>query len=313
MEKFSVKKPFTILVAVIMVLLLGFVSITNLQTNLLPDISTPYLMVVTVYPGASPERVESEVSDVMENALGTVSGVENITATSAENYSLLLMKFAEGTDMNSAMVKTSNKVDQTASSLPSTCLTPSIIEYSLNMNAFMTVAVSREGADQYELSEFIQKTLVPELQRRGGVSSVSSSGLVDKMVQVQLNQDKINDINAKLLELIQGGEEKESDIIARMNSAKLVIFDDLGAERNTDYALEKIYNIIDSRYRRKLPMLLTTNLTIDEMKDEEDRRYSRIYDRIFETCYTMQFTGPSWRKKEASRRFTEMEKLFDVD
>ena len=105
MEKFSVKKPFTILVAVIMVLLLGFVSITNLQTNLLPDISTPYLMVVTVYPGASPERVESEVSDVMENALGTVSGVESITATSAENYSLLLMKFAEGTDMNSAMVK----------------------------------------------------------------------------------------------------------------------------------------------------------------------------------------------------------------
>ena len=97
MEKFSVKKPFTILVAVIMVLLLGFVSITNLQTNLLPDISTPYLMVVTVYPGASPERVESEVSDVMENALGTVSGVESITATSAENYSLLLMKFAEGT------------------------------------------------------------------------------------------------------------------------------------------------------------------------------------------------------------------------
>lgn len=74
-----------------------------------------------------------------------------------------------------------------------------------------------------------------------------------------------------------------------------------------------IYNIIDSRYRRKLPMLLTTNLTIDEMKDEEDRRYSRIYDRIFETCYSMQFTGPSWRKKEASRRFTEMEKLFDID
>ena len=167
MEKFSVKKPFTILVAVIMVLLLGFVSITNLQTNLLPDISTPYLMVVTVYPGASPERVESEVSDVMENALGTVSGVESITATSAENYSLLLMKFAEGTDMNSAMVKTSNKVDQTASSLPSTCLTPSIIEYSLNMNAFMTVAVSREGSDIYQMSELVKDTLVPYVKDMG--------------------------------------------------------------------------------------------------------------------------------------------------
>ena len=201
MEKFSVKKPFTVLVAVVMVLILGFVAVTKMDTNLLPNVSTPYLMVVTVYPGASPERVESEVSDVLENAL-TVPGVSDITATSAENYSLLLMKFVDDTDMNSAMVKVSNKLDQAKSDLPSTCLTPSVIEYSLNMNAFMTVAVSREGADQYELSEFIQKTLVPELQRRGGVSSVSSSGLVDKMVQVQLNQDKINDINAKLLELI---------------------------------------------------------------------------------------------------------------
>ena len=202
MEKFSVKKPFTVLVAVIMVLMLGFVSISNMQTNLLPDVSTPYLMVVTVYPGASPERVESEVSDVMQNALGTVAGVETITATSAENYSLLLMQFSDGTDMNSAMVKVSNKVDQTTSSLPSSCLTPSIIEYSLNMNAFMTVAVSREGSDVYDLSDFVSDTLVPYVERKGGVSSVSTNGLIEKMVQVQLSQEKINAINEKLLEVI---------------------------------------------------------------------------------------------------------------
>ena len=202
MEKFSVKKPFTVLVAVIMVLMLGFVSISNMQTNLLPDVSTPYLMVVTVYPGASPERVESEVSDVMQNALGTVAGVEKVTATSAENYSLLLMQFSDGTDMNSAMVKVSNKVDQTTSSLPSSCLTPSIIEYSLNMNAFMTVAVSREGSDVYDLSDFVSDTLVPYVERKGGVSSVSTNGLIEKMVQVQLSQEKINVINEKLLEVI---------------------------------------------------------------------------------------------------------------
>ena len=202
MEKFSVKKPFTVLVAVIMVLMLGFVSISNMQTNLLPDVSTPYLMVVTVYPGASPERVESEVSDVMQNALGTVAGVEKVTATSAENYSLLLMQFSDDTDMNSAMVKVSNKVDQTTSSLPSSCLTPSIIEYSLNMNAFMTVAVSREGSDVYDLSEFVSDTLVPYVERKGGVSSVSTNGLIEKMVQVQLSQEKINAINEKLLEVI---------------------------------------------------------------------------------------------------------------
>ena len=202
MEKFSVKKPFTVLVAVIMVLMLGFVSISNMQTNLLPDVNTPYLMVVTVYPGASPERVESEVSDVMQNALGTVAGVESVTATSAENYSLLLMQFSDDTDMNSAMVKVSNKVDQTTASLPSSCLTPSIIEYSLNMNAFMTAAVSREGSDVYDLSEFVSDTLVPYVERKGGVSSVSTNGLIEKMVQVQLSQEKIDTINAKLLEVI---------------------------------------------------------------------------------------------------------------
>ena len=202
MEKFSVKKPFTVLVAVIMVLMLGFVSISNMQTNLLPDVNTPYLMVVTVYPGASPERVESEVSDVMQNALGTVAGVEKVTATSAENYSLLLMQFSDDTDMNSAMVKVSNKVDQTTASLPNSCLTPSIIEYSLNMNAFMTAAVSREGSDVYDLSEFVSDTLVPYVERKGGVSSVSTNGLIEKMVQVQLSQEKIDAINEKLLEVI---------------------------------------------------------------------------------------------------------------
>ena len=202
MEKFSVKKPFTVLVAVIMVLMLGFVSISNMQTNLLPDVNTPFLMVVTVYPGASPERVESEVSDVMQNALGTVAGVEKVTATSAENYSLLLMQFSDDTDMNSAMVKVSNKVDQTTASLPSSCLTPSIIEYSLNMNAFMTAAVSREGSDVYDLSEFVSDTLVPYVERKGGVSSVSANGLIEKMVQVQLSQEKIDTINEKLLEVI---------------------------------------------------------------------------------------------------------------
>ena len=220
MEKFSVKKPFTVLVAVIMVLMLGFVALTKMQTNLLPDVSTPYLMVVTVYPGASPERVESEVSDVMENALGTVSGVETITATSAENYSLLLMQFNEGTDMNSALVKVSNKVDQTTSSLPSSCMTPSIIEYSLNMNAFMTVAVSREGSDVYELSDFVKDTLVPYVERKGGVSSVSTNGLIEKVVQVQLNQSKIDAINEKLLEVI---DAQLADARKQLDSARAQI------------------------------------------------------------------------------------------
>ena len=220
MEKFSVKKPFTVLVAVIMVIMLGLVSVQNMQTNLLPNVNTPYLMVVTVYPGASPERVENEVSDVMESALGTISGVKNVTATSAENYSLLLMEFEDDTDMNSAVVKVSNKVDQTTASLPSTCMTPSIIEYTLNMNAFMTVAVSREGSDSYELADFVNDTMVPYIERQGGVSNISANGLVTRMVQVQLDQEKIDAINEKLLEVI---DVQLADAKAQLDAAEAQI------------------------------------------------------------------------------------------
>ena len=117
----------------------------------------------------------------------------------------------------------------------------------------------------------------------------------------------------ELLEVFQSGRDEETSILNRLGYAKLVIFDDLGAERGTDYALEKVYNIVDSRYRKSLPMILTTNLTIEEMKSEVDMRYRRIYDRVFETCYPMQFTGPSWRMKEASRRYKDMEELLGVD
>ena len=202
MEKFSVKKPFTILVAVIIVLLLGFVSVTKMQTDLLPNVSTPYLVVLTVYPGASPERVEKEVSQVMENALGTVSGVESITSTSAENYSIVQLSFGQGTNMDSTMVKVSNTVQQNVSSLPSSCLTPSILEVSMNMMSLMTVSVGREGYDIYELTDFLDESVIPYIERQDGVSSVSTTGLVNKLVQVQLNQDKIDDVNVLLLEQV---------------------------------------------------------------------------------------------------------------
>ena len=116
----------------------------------------------------------------------------------------------------------------------------------------------------------------------------------------------------KILGLAQNfrGDEEER-YIRRMNMAKLLVIDDLGAERSTDFALEKVYNIIDSRYRARLPMILTTNLTLKDMKEATDIRYSRIYDRIFETCYPMEFVGPSWRKVEASRRFDEMKKFLE--
>lgn len=202
MIKLSVKKPFTILVAVILVIVLGVVSIMGMTTDLLPDMSLPYLIVVTTYPGASPERVENDVVKPMESALGTVSGVENIYSTSAENYGMVQLEFADGTDMDSTLVKVSSALQEIQASLPELCSTSSIIELSMDMMATMYVSVSREGYDIYQLSNFVKDTVQPYLERQSGVASISSIGLVEQSVHVELDQDKISALNEKLLETV---------------------------------------------------------------------------------------------------------------
>lgn len=115
----------------------------------------------------------------------------------------------------------------------------------------------------------------------------------------------------KLLERSKNFAEDEGRLISNLNRAKLLIIDDLGAERETDYALEKVYDIVDSRYRAGLPMILTTNVSLRDMQRASDIRYSRIYDRIFETCYPVFFTGQSFRKQEAKKRFDDMKALLE--
>lgn len=104
--------------------------------------------------------------------------------------------------------------------------------------------------------------------------------------------------------------DKENISNYRLNQASLLILDDFGAERGTDYALENVYNIIDSRYRSGKPIIITTNIALREMQICEDIRYSRIYDRLFEMCYPVKVEGKSWRKKEAVARFDDMKKMF---
>lgn len=115
----------------------------------------------------------------------------------------------------------------------------------------------------------------------------------------------------KLLQDMQRVDADDGSYMNRLNRAKLLIIDDLGAERGTDYALEKVYDIIDSRYRSGKPAIFTTNLTMQQMKECMDIRYNRIYDRIFEMCYPVKFEGLSWRKKEAADRFVSTRKILE--
>ncbi|MCR5527856.1 MAG: efflux RND transporter permease subunit [Saccharofermentans sp.] len=201
-EGFSVRKPFTVLVAVIAVIAMSLVSLRNITTDLLPAFGLPYLLVITTYPGASPERVEEQVGKPMERTLGTVSGVKNVYTINQENYCVTELEFEDGTDMDSAMVRVSEQLAQVTAQLPDMCGTPSIMELSLDMVATTYISVTYEGMDIYELSEFVNDEVLPYIERQDGVASVNAIGLIEKSIKVDLNQKKIDALNDKILETV---------------------------------------------------------------------------------------------------------------
>ena len=145
MPKFSVKKPFTVLVGVIIAVVIGIVSLFKMPLDLLPEINLPYLLVITTYPGASPEKVEEDVCKPMESALGTVTGVENVYGICNENYAMVELEFQDGTNLDSAMVKVTSALNTLQAGLPEDCGTPSVIEIGTDLMASEYLAVSMEG------------------------------------------------------------------------------------------------------------------------------------------------------------------------
>lgn len=197
MTKFFVKKPFFVVVAVIITLIIGGVSLSNMNTDLMPDMEIPYMMVITTEPGSSPVKVENDVTKPLESALGTVNGVENIISSSANNYSMVMLEFADDTDMDSALVRVSKVID--ATTLPDECGTPNLMEVSMDMMATMYAGIDYKGKDIKELSDFTTKTLEPYIERQEGVASITTMGLTTDSIEVKLNQDKIDKINDRIL------------------------------------------------------------------------------------------------------------------
>lgn len=199
MSKLSVKKPFTVLVMVIVMLILGGVSLSKMKLDLLPEISMPYLMTIVTYPGASPEKVESQVCEPLESVLGTVSGVKNVMSVANENYGLVQLEFQDDTNMDSAMVRVSSAIDSIEDILPEECGTPSIVEISTDMMATQYLAIAYDGMDIEELSKFVEEKITPQIERQDGVANVSSLGLIEKSIQVELDKEKIDALNDKIL------------------------------------------------------------------------------------------------------------------
>lgn len=196
--KFSVKKPYTVLVAVVLVIVLGVVSFTKMSTDLLPSISLPYVIIMTTYPGASPETVEMVVTKPVEASMATVSNIEEISSVSSENYSVVILEFAQSTDMNAASLEIRETLDQIKSYWSDSVGNPIIMKLNPDMLPIMIAAVGGVGMTDAEVSEMTQNTVIPELESIEGVASANATGLLEESVNVIIRQEKIDAINVKV-------------------------------------------------------------------------------------------------------------------
>ncbi|MDR1692829.1 MAG: efflux RND transporter permease subunit [Oscillospiraceae bacterium] len=201
-EKFSVRKPFTVLVGVVLVIVLGAVSFMNTQTDLLPSMNLPYAVVMTTYPGMTPEQVEADVTVPIEGRIGTVSGIDRIMSVSNEHFSVVILEFVASTNMDSASLEMRELLDQT--DLPDGAGKPTILKLNPNMLPVMVSAVYWEGKTIHQLSALVSDSVAPAMEGVAGVASVSSSGLIHNQLNVILRQEKIDQVSAALAETLAG-------------------------------------------------------------------------------------------------------------
>lgn len=213
LSRFSVKHPYIVVVAVIVCLILGGVSLSKMKTDLLPEMDIPYLAVIATDPGASAEKVQTELTEPLESALSTVSGVAGITSQSAGNYAMVFLEFEDGTNMDSALVKVSSALNEVQAVLPETAGAPNIVEISMDMMANSYISATHDGKNIYELSAMATDDLAPRLQRLDGVADVSVTGAVEQTVEVRLSESKIEDVNNRILASVNSElEDAKRDI-----------------------------------------------------------------------------------------------------
>lgn len=197
-SKYSVKRPYTVLVAVVLVIVLGVVSLSKMTTDLLPDMSFQYVLVITTDMGASPEQVESDVTAPIESAMATTSNIKNISSISYNSYSIVTLEYEQNANMDSVVIEIQQSLDQISGQWDDSIGTPMIMKVNPDMLPVLAAAVDVDGMDAAKLSEYVENELSPAIESLEGVASVTTTGQLEESVQVTLDQDKIDALNKKV-------------------------------------------------------------------------------------------------------------------
>ncbi|MBE5942952.1 MAG: hypothetical protein E7264_10500 [Lachnospiraceae bacterium] len=212
-SKFSVKKAYTVVVGIILILILGIVAYTKMTVDLLPKMELPYAIVMTTYPGASPEAVEAGVTKPVEQAVASIDNIENIQSVSSENVSMVIIEFGADANMDAATIDMRESLDQVSSYFDETVGNPIIMKLNPNMLPVMISAVDMEGADSIELSEYVEEELAPSLEGVNGVASVTTMGVVEESVQVVIRKEKVDAVNEKVKKALDDKFQEAEDAI----------------------------------------------------------------------------------------------------
>lgn len=244
LPKLSVKKPMTIFVAVIVVIVLGIVSVFKMTPDLLPNMDFPYAIILTTYPGQTPETVESVVTKPLEQSLSTIDGVKTITSSSSDNYSMLTLEFEDGTNMDTATVDMRGNLDTIKDAWPDGVGSPYLMKINPNMMPVAMVAVDYDGYDTVQISDYVNNELKNQLEGIDGVASVSTKGIVTQKENVIISQTKIDALNAKINDALN---DKFGDAEKKISDAKKELQDNISkAEQGSD-TIEQSINDLNSQ------------------------------------------------------------------
>ncbi|MDE6433830.1 MAG: efflux RND transporter permease subunit [Lachnospiraceae bacterium] len=223
-SKFSVKKAYTVVVGIVLVIILGVVAYTKMTVDLLPDMEFPYAIIMTTYPGASPEAVENGVTKPIEQSLATIDNIKEINSISAENYSMVILEFNQDTNMDTATVDMRESLDQITGYFDDTVGNPFILKINPNMMPVAVTAVEKDGADIAELSDYVSNELQPDIEGVAGVASVTPMGMIEESVQVVIRKDKVDAVNKKVKKSLDKkfaeAEEAIADGESQLNSGQ---------------------------------------------------------------------------------------------
>lgn len=224
LSKLSVKKPYTVIVGIVMVLILGYVAFTSMTADLLPNINLPYAIVYTTYIGASPEEVEETVTKPVESAMATVSNIENVSSTSSENVSMVVLEFSQTTDMDSVSLEMRENLDQISGTWDDSVGDPVIMKLNPDMMPVMIAAVQKDGLEGAKLSDYVNESMLSDIESIEGVASVSTSGEIEEQVDVVIRQEKIDLMNKKIENALNGtfddAQEELDDAKAEIEDGK---------------------------------------------------------------------------------------------